>query len=421
MTPSVETIIIGGGVIGCSIAFNLAAKGMSGVVLLEQGVLGSGATGRSTATVHTHYSTEVLAHLAWQGLQIFRSFDDIVGVGAARGQCGFTETGHLVFAGRDRNTQIKHSVTLQQQIGARVNIINQLEAAKIAPGFQFDDCEAIAYEPLSGYADASGTTLAFASRARQLGIRTELMTTATGLETNQGKISAVLTNRGRIRADRVVIAAGAWSREFLLPYGIELPLQVSRHEVASFDRPGRPFGEMPSGTSNRLPAVSDLINQTCFRPEGDNQVLVGSAEPQDSQEPISDPAMYGHRQTPSFIESVWHRLINRMPMMENAKYKTGFAGLYTATPDRHPIMDRLDGSNGIANGIENLFLCTGFSGHGLTLAPAAGRAMAALILNHDSSFIEPPVDISQLRLSRFLPGADADRILPLSEENDVII
>ena len=128
MTPTAETIIIGGGVIGCSIAFNLAAKGMTGVVLLEQGVLGSGATGRSTATVHTHYSTEVLARLAWQSLQIFRSFDDIIGVGTAKGQSGFTETGHLVFAGRDRNSQIKHNVELQQQVGARTSIIDQVDA-----------------------------------------------------------------------------------------------------------------------------------------------------------------------------------------------------------------------------------------------------------------------------------------------------
>ena len=419
MTPTAETIIIGGGVIGCSIAFNLAAKGMTGVVLLEQGVLGSGATGRSTATVHTHYSTEVLASLAWQSLQIFRSFDDIIGVSTARGQSGFTETGHLVFAGRDRNSQIKHNVELQQQVGARTSIINQVDAVGIAPGFQLDDCEAISYEPLSGYADASGTTLAFASRARQLGVRTELMTTATGLEIDQGKISAVLTNQGRISTTRVIITPGAWSRDFLLPYGIELPLQVSRHEVASFKSPfGKSqLGDRPSTTSNKLPAVSDLINQTCFRPEAGHLVLVGSAEPQDSQEPITDPAIYGQRQTQSFIESVWHRLVNRMPMMENAEYKTGFAGLYTSTPDRHPIMDRLESSSGM----DGLFLCTGFSGHGLTLAPAAGRAMAALVLNDDSSFIEPPVDISQLRLSRFLPGATADRIFPFSDQNDVII
>ena len=168
-------------------------------------MLGSGATGRSTATVHTHYSTEVLASLAWQSLQIFRSFDDIIGVSTARGQSGFTETGHLVFAGRDRNSQIKHNVELQQQVGARTSIINQVDAVGIAPGFQLDDCEAISYEPLSGYADASGTTLAFASRARQLGVRTELMTTATGLEIDQGKISAVLTNQGRISTTRVII------------------------------------------------------------------------------------------------------------------------------------------------------------------------------------------------------------------------
>ncbi|SVC80001.1 uncharacterized protein METZ01_LOCUS332855, partial [marine metagenome] len=95
MISTASTVIIGGGVMGCSIAYNLASRGVIEILLLEQDVLGAGATGRSTALVHTHYSTQVLAGMAWHSLQVFRDFSEIVG-----SRCGFTETGHLVFAGR---------------------------------------------------------------------------------------------------------------------------------------------------------------------------------------------------------------------------------------------------------------------------------------------------------------------------------
>lgn len=384
---------------GCSIAYNLAAKGMTGIVLLERDVLGSGATGRSTATVHTHFSTPVLTRMAWQSLQIFRSFNELVG-----GSCGFTETGHLVFAGRDQKVKTDARVTLQQASGIATSLIDHQDADELATGFQLRDCAAIVYEPLSGYADASGTALAYASRARQLGVKTELRTTATGLELDGGRITGVVTDKGTISTERVIVAAGAWSRDFLLPYRVNLPLQVTRHEVAAFQRPSN---------KKNLPVVSDLINQTRIRPEGEDLVLAGVAEPQEPSAALTDPAFYGQRATQEFMEAVWPRLANRMPMMETAEYKNGFAGLYTSTPDRHPIIDRLD----LTTGLEGLFLCAGFSGHGFKLAPAVGVAMADLVLNYDS----PSQDISALAISRFQTSSETEQMLNLNSEADVII
>ena len=381
MQLSAETIIIGGGVMGCSIAYNLAARGMTDVLLLERDVLGSGSTGRSTASVHTHYSTEVLARMAWRSLQIFRNFNDVVG-----GECGFTETGHLVFAGEGDHDQVGASVALQREIGIETSIISRQDAAEVFPGFDLDDCAAIAYEPLSGHADASGTTLAYASRARELGVRTALRSPATGVEIAGGKVTAVITGKGRISTNCVIVAAGPWSRDFLAPYGISLPLKVTRHEVAAFSRPS-------AGLSD-LPGASDMVNQIYIRPEGSGLLLVGGGGP---GETVEDPAVYGHRPTQMFIESVWTRLAKRMPMMEQAEYTTGFAGLYNSTPDRHPIMDQVDG-------IQGLYLCSGFSGHGFKLAPAVGAAMAESVLDSRASSPASSIDISPLRLSRFDEG-----------------
>ena len=379
MTLTAEVVIIGGGVMGCSIAYNLAARGMTNVLLLERDVLGSGSTGRSTASVHTHYSTEVLARMAYRSLQVFRNFDDVVG-----GECGFTETGHLVFAGRNDYARVVASVALQREIGIETSIINRQDAAELFPGFHLDDCAAIAYERLSGHADASGTALAYASRARQLGVRTALRSPATGLEIAGGKVAAAITARGRISTGCVIVAAGAWSRNFLAPYGVSLPLEIARHEVVAFRRPS-------AGLSN-LPGVSDISNQIYFRPEGSDLLLVGGGGP---GETVEDPAVYGQRPTQGFIESVWTRLAKRIPVMEQAEYTTGFAGLYTSTPDRHPIMGPVDG-------IQGLHLCAGFSGHGFKLAPAVGAAVAEAVLGSPAT--PSSIDISPLRLARFDQG-----------------
>ena len=374
MTTTAEAVVIGGGVMGCSVAYNLAAKGMTRVLRLERDVLGSGSTGRSTASVHTHFSTDVLARLAWHSLHAFRNFNDVVG-----GDCGFTETGHLVFAGRSAHARMTDSVALQQEAGIETSIINLRDAAEIAPGFNLEDCAAVAYEPLAGYADASGTTLTYATRARELGVRTELRSPAIGLEINGGRITAVLTSQGRISTDRVIVTTGPWSKDFLSPYGIDLPMVVTRHEVAAFAK--------PTGSLTNLAGASDLANQIYFRREGTDLVLAGSGSP---GEIIENPSVYGHRPTQGFIESVWNRLVKRIPLMEHAEYTNGFAGLYTSTPDRHPIMDTI-------SGIKGLYLCTGFSGHGFKLAPAAGVAMAELVLDGRSSSL----DITSLGMSRF--------------------
>ncbi len=338
---------------GCSIAYNLASRGVTEILLLEQDVLGAGATGRSTALVHTHYSTQVLAGMAWHSLQVFRDFSEIVG-----SRCGFTETGHLVFAGRKDHDQTRARVALQQEAGIETTIIDQQEAGALTPGFDLDDCAAIVHEPLSGYADASGTTLAYATQARYLGVKTALRTSATELEITGGKATGVLSSQGRISAERVIVAAGAWSSGLLEQCGVSMPLTVSRHEVAVFTR--------PSASISSLTGATDLVNQTYFRPEGTDLLLAGGGGP---GEPVEDPLVYGHRPTQKSIESVWIRLANRIPMMEQTEYKNGFAGLYTSTPDRHPIIDQI-------NGIEGLFVCAGFSGHGFKLAPAAGVTMA---------------------------------------------
>ena len=171
MTSTAEAVIIGGGVMGCSILYNLASRGLRDVLLLERDILGSGSTGRSSGAVRMHYSNEVHARMAWQSLDIFRNFEDMVG-----GQCGFVETGYMVFAGEDNLDAFQANVAMQQSVGINTKLISREEAREIAPAFYVDDCAGIAYEPGSGHADTSGTAIAYATGARELGAGIRLQT-----------------------------------------------------------------------------------------------------------------------------------------------------------------------------------------------------------------------------------------------------
>jgi len=376
-----DAVVIGGGVMGCSILYNLAARGMTNTVLLERDILGAGSTGRSSGVVRMHYSNEVHAHMAWQSLKIFQNFDELIG-----GDCGLTQTGFLIFTGDDDLPAFHSNVAMQQACGIQTSIISRKEAKEIAPEFYVDDCAAIAYEPVSGYADPSGTAAAYSARARDLGASVMLQTPATGIEVAGGKVVAVTISDGRgnrrIETPTAVVATGPWSRRFLLQHGIDLPLEATRHEVIHLRRPMDKLPYHPGG--------GDIANMVYFRPESTDLTLVGNGNLEDL---VDDPELFAARPTQRFIQDVWTRLVRRIPVMADAEYTTGYAGLYTSTPDSHPIMDKVEG-------IDGLYICTGFSGHGFKLSPMVGVLMAELMLEGKATTI----DITTLRMSRFREG-----------------
>lgn len=383
-TETADVVIIGGGVMGCSIACNLALTandhGLRRIVLLERDTLGSGSTGRSSGAIRMHYSTAVNAELAWRSLRIFRNFDNFIG-----GDCGYVETGYLVFAGADDLDTFRSNIATQQSVGVITDIIGAADAAGLAPGFAVKDAAAIAYEPYSGHADASGTAYAYATRARAEGVSIKLQTPATGIETSAdgSRVVAVKSVDGaRIETGIAVVATGPWSGRFLASHGIEVPVVATRHEVLHFRRPLDLVPYHPGG--------ADISNRIYFRPEGQELTLVGNGNHSDV---VDDPEVFAQRASPAFIQDVWQRLARRIPPIADAELAAGYAGLYTNTPDSHPIMDRVDE-------VDGLYLCTGFSGHGFRLSPMVGMLMAELIGGGRATTI----DISPLRFSRFAEG-----------------
>ena len=204
---------------------------------------------------------------------------------------------------------------------------------------------------------------------------------ATSVEISGGKVVAVTTAAERYETPIAVVATGPWSSRFLKNIGIELPLEATRHEVFLLRRPMERLPFHPGG--------GDMSNLVYFRPEGSDLTLVGNG----NREEDTDPDTYNPRLSMDFVEDIWPRLARRIPAIEDAELFTGYAGLYTTTPDLHPVIDKVDG-------IEGLYICTGFSGHGFKLSPVVGIVMAELILDGAAK----TVDISTLRMTRFAEG-----------------
>ncbi|MQF69219.1 FAD-binding oxidoreductase [SAR202 cluster bacterium AD-804-J14_MRT_500m] len=377
MAESAEAIIIGGGVMGTSILYNLATRGMKSPILLERDTLGAGSTGRSSGAIRMHYSTTVNASLAFHSLGIFRNFDEMIG----GGDVGFVETGYMVFVPPEATEGFHHNIQLQQALGIDTQIVTMKEAKELAPAFHYGEEENFAWESQSGHGDPSGTAMAYATRARDLGARIILESEATSIEVQNGRVSAVITPHERFETGTAVVATGPWSSPFMERLGVKLPLMATRHEVFLLRRRTEQLPFHPGG--------GDMTNLIYFRPEGTDLTLVGNGNHEDE----ADPDNYNPRANMPYVEDVWTRLANRLPAIQEAELFTGYAGLYTTTPDLHPVIDRVDG-------IEGLYICTGFSGHGFKLAPAVGIVMAELILDGNAKTI----DISPLRMGRFQDG-----------------
>ena len=375
MPTTAEAVIVGGGVMGCSILYNLAAREMTDAILLEKDVLASGSTGRSQAILRMHYSNEVTARMAWESLEVFKDFEEMVG-----SPSGYVGTGYFLIVGERDRRALEENVAMQKRVGVNTRVVSAEDVTEIAPVLSVRGDEAFAYEPESGYADPYSVTTGYARRARELGARVRVSTRATNIEITRGRVTAVETPGERIETPIAVVAAGPWSKPLLDKIGVDAPLRTLRHQVIMLRRPE---DQVPDH-----PIIGDVVNSLSARPEAGNLTLIGVGE-----EEFMGPDEYNQGVDMAVVENAFAKLAKRMPGMSHALFRGGWSGLFTTTPDWHPILDKVEG-------IEGLYCAVGFSGHGFKLAPMVGVVMAELITEGRATRI----DVSMLGLDRFSGG-----------------
>jgi len=379
LVRTADVVIIGGGVMGTSIAYALTRRGVRHVVLLEKNYLGSGSSGKSGAIIRTHYSTEITARIALKSLHTFAHFADLIG-----GHAGFVQTGMLIIAPAMHEAVLQQKVDFLSALGINNQLLSVAELRELQPYLHMDDLAVAAYEPESGYADPAGTTFAFATAARTGGASIYQGTEVTEVHVAHGKVQGVRTRQGDISSPIVICAAGPWAKRVAAMVGIDLPLTVTRHQLLTVRRPG--------DLDARHPVYADLVHATYFRPEGDTLTLVGSLE--DMEEPgEANPDTYNEKVDYAFIEAYSDRLCKRVPIMQGSFAQGGWAGLYTETPDAHPILDRFADPEGF-------YVAVGFSGHGFKLSPSIGEMMAEFVTTGGCQEFA----INRFRASRFAEG-----------------
>ena len=382
MAQTVDIIIIGGGVMGASIAYNLARQGAGQVVLLERRALSTGTTGHSGAIIRQHYSNEVTIRMAQESLRIFERFDEIIG-----GESGFVRTGLLVLSDQQGAGALQANIELQQRLGVNTRALNLADIEEVVPGYNSRDAALACYEMDAGVADPIATTYSFANRARDYGAIIHEGVSVTQLLTQKERITGVATTQGDFLAPQVILAANVWSAALAQQIGITLPVKATRHPMLVLHRP--PAKDSRNGGMHAV--CFDGAQSMYMRPDVGGVTLVGSV---DNVMVESDPDNYLRGVAEDEIRSFYVKAVRRLPSLEQAVVRGGWSGIYDDTPDYHPILGKLAA-------YEGLYCALGHSGHGFKLSPCIGRWIAQLVLTG-----EGPADMQYFGYERFEQGKE---------------
>lgn len=374
-----EVVIIGGGVIGASVAYHLTERGMTDILILErEAQQGLGSTGKATGGVRAQFETEINIRMSLYSLDFFSKFDEITGI-----ECGYEPRGYLFLAGNERQLDyLKTNVERQRSLGLKdVEIVDVSTISKMVSGLNVSDISGGSYCPTDGFIDPLAVMSGFTKVATDRGARVLHNVHVTGIKTEGRKAIAVETNQGEIFADNIVLCSGAWAKEIAATAGVDLPVEPLRRQIIW----ARSETEFPAG----LPMVIDLNDGFHFRPAKNSRHELLFAYP-DSDEPYSNRTDFDL----AFIDKVLPKAKHRAPFLAATEivHEKCRAGLYEMSPDHHAILG--------GHEVQGLYFANGFSGHGVMHSPATGRALAEIIVDGSSSFM----DVSSLSIARFAKG-----------------
>ncbi len=365
-----EVVIVGGGIIGASIAYHLARRGLKDIILLEKELFfGAESTGKCAGGIRAQFATPINIQLSMASIAAFERFAEEMGAPVAFHQVGylFMSTDPAQWAAAQK------AVELQRSLGVNVDLLTAQQINDMVPELRTEDVVGATYSARDGLADPHEFLQGYIKRNRDLGVRAFTQRPVTGLEVQGGRIQGVVTASGTISTPLVVNAAGAWAAQIARMAAVDLPIAPVRRHIAT--TAPLPF------ISSTYPMMVDNGSGLYMHPESGG-LLMGMAK-------RDEPPAYRTDVDEDFVMEIVGAAVDRMPALETAAVNAAWAGLYEVTPDHHPIFETHKDPQG-------LFTCAGFSGHGFMHAPAAGEAMAELILDGAAR-----LDITDLCLARF--------------------
>ena len=371
MIKRADIVIIGGGIIGCSIAYNLAKKGCKNVVLFEKNSLASGATGRCGAGIRQQFGTKMNCILARESIKIFENLSQELDYDIELNQGGY-----LILAYTEKEVnQFKKNVALQQSLDIDVRFITVKEAKEVVPPLNTEDILAATFCPTDGHANPFKTNFAYAEAAQRLGVKIYTFAEVNEIETEDNKIAAVNTDKGKILTPTVINAAGGYSEVIGKMVGVDLPVYSQRHQILITEPVDPLFKPMLMSFSRNF-----YCQQT---PHG--SIIMGFGDP---NEPKGDNIGTSWQ----FAREMAQKMTTVVPLLKEVSMVRQWAGLYNVSPDAQPIL-------GEHPQVGGFYMAIGFSGHGFMLAPVASKLIAELILEGKTSL---PID--KLDIGRFERG-----------------
>jgi sarcosine oxidase subunit beta len=368
-----DVVIVGGGVMGCSLAYHLAREKVD-VVLLERAQLGSGSTARNAGGVRQQFSSEVNVTIGMRSVLLLNRFEAEIGVPA-----DFRQVGYLMLLTRPQEVaEFRALIDLWQRLGlSEARWLDPAEVGVRVPALNLDDVLGATFCPTDGIASPDAVTMGYAAAARRLGARLREGCAVTGIDVRAGRVAGVRTASGEISTRAVFDCAGPWARAVGAMAGAEVPVDPFRRHIWVTDR-------IPE-VGRETPMTVDFTTSFYFHPEGEG-VLFGMSD-RDEGPTFSTDLNEG------FLERVTEVGLHRLPALERAGIKTAWAGLYEVTPDHQAILGPVEEVGG-------LWCACGFSGHGFMQAPAVGEQLAQLLVQGRSE-----IDLTPLSHRRFATGA----------------